>query len=130
MCSNIIELFYYRPFSNSQQCCYDHNGHLLTGIGGGAPYSVYPNNWQSLLGKLERKLICNTCVSILGYMIHDIAPFYLCCYGKFKSCNRYYNLRPNDNCREWPNRPPPSKCNNNYYNTQIHGLIVLSIIMS
>ena len=39
-----------RSFSNSQQCCYDSNGLLLTGVGGGSAYSVYPNNWRSTIG--------------------------------------------------------------------------------
>ena len=39
-----------RSFSNSQQCCYDSNGQLLTGVGGGSAYSVYPNNWRSTIG--------------------------------------------------------------------------------
>ena len=41
-------------------------------------------------------------------MLNDISPFYLCCYGSYKSCQHYYDRRPNDNCAEWPRRPPPS----------------------
>ena len=40
-------------------------------------------------------------------MLNDIGPFYLCCYGTHKSCKHYYDRRPNDNCAEWPRRPPP-----------------------
>lgn len=40
-------------------------------------------------------------------MLNDIAPFYLCCYGAYKSCKHYYDRRPNDNCADWPQRPPP-----------------------
>jgi hypothetical protein len=75
-------------YSSSQQCCYDSYGRLLTGIGGGRVYKVYPNNWPSIIGHLAR----------------DVTPFYLCCYGYFKACNRYYARRPNDNCLGWPGR--------------------------
>lgn len=34
----------------SQQCCYDKNGNLLTGVGGGTAYSVYPKDWKSFIG--------------------------------------------------------------------------------
>ncbi|XP_019860164.1 PREDICTED: deleted in malignant brain tumors 1 protein-like [Amphimedon queenslandica] len=47
-------------FSSSQQCCYDEQSNLITGIGGGAPYSVYPNNWESFI----------------GHVVSDIIPFY------------------------------------------------------
>jgi deleted-in-malignant-brain-tumors protein 1 len=80
-------------FSSSQQCCYDINGQLLTGIGGGSAYRVYPNNWRSFLGHLQ----------------YDVIPFFLCCEGLFKACNRFYNRRPNDNCEDWPQRPPPAR---------------------
>ena len=47
----IFFLFTYSLYSPSQQCCYNTDGNLLTGVGGGSAYSVYPNNWISLLGK-------------------------------------------------------------------------------
>uniref|UniRef100_A0A1X7ULL6 Deleted in malignant brain tumors 1 protein n=1 Tax=Amphimedon queenslandica TaxID=400682 RepID=A0A1X7ULL6_AMPQE len=75
-------------YSSSQQCCYDDRGRLLTGIGGGRMYRVYPNDW----------------VSIIGHLRFDVTPFYLCCSGFFKACNRYYTKRPNDNCMDWPDR--------------------------
>ena len=46
-----------RSFSSSQQCCYDSNGYLLTGAGGSTAYSVYPNNWKSLIGIITIEFI-------------------------------------------------------------------------
>ena len=45
----------------------------------------------------------------LYYIFNDIAPHYLCCDGKyFSGCSsRYYDHRPNDNCEDYPQRPPP-----------------------
>ena len=42
-------------------------------------------------------------------MVSDMTPFYLCCWGVFRSCNYYYARRPSDNCIDWPERPPPGK---------------------
>uniref|UniRef100_A0A1X7T7Q6 Uncharacterized protein n=1 Tax=Amphimedon queenslandica TaxID=400682 RepID=A0A1X7T7Q6_AMPQE len=46
---------------------------------------------------------------IIGHILNDIGPFYLCCYGSYKSCKHYYDRRPNDNCADWPQRPPPAQ---------------------
>ena len=40
----------------------------------------------------------------IGHLRFDVTPFYLCCSGFFKACNRYYSKRPNDNCMDWPDR--------------------------
>lgn len=46
----------------------------------------------------------------VGHMDNDMLPFYYCCTGEvFKSCNYFYDRRPNDNCEDWPERPPPGK---------------------
>ena len=42
-------------------------------------------------------------------MVYDMTPYYLCCWGVFRSCNYYYARRPSDDCRDWPQRPPPGK---------------------
>ena len=47
-------------------------------------------------------------VLYIAYFVHDVVPHYLCCDGKyFSGCDLYYEKRPNDNCSEYPARPPP-----------------------
>lgn len=47
----------------------------------------------------------------IGHLANDVLPFFSCCWGAFKSCKHYYDRRPNDDCSEWPNRPPPGNIN-------------------
>ena len=95
-----------RSYSPSQQCCYDNSGQLITGIGGGSTYRVYPNNWKSLLGMYLIPFIV-LLILCIGHLRYDVGPFFLCCSGLFKACNKYYDRRPNDDCADWPRRPPP-----------------------
>ena len=52
---------------SSQQCCYDFFGNLITGVGGGAAYQVYPKDWKSTL-------------SIIGFLYKylEIVHYVLC----------------------------------------------------
>ena len=49
--SLLFQLYYlYCSYSLSQQCCFGRNDNPLTGTDGGSAYSVYLNNWKSILG--------------------------------------------------------------------------------
>ena len=41
-----------RSSGPSQQCCYDKESNIITGVGGGSAYRVYPSNFQSAIGTL------------------------------------------------------------------------------
>ena len=47
---NYCNMYFCSSYSPSQKCCYDSSGNVLTGTDGGNAYSVYPNNWESLIG--------------------------------------------------------------------------------
>ena len=41
-----------RSFGPSQQCCYDEESNIITGVGGGSAYRVYPSNLDSAIGTM------------------------------------------------------------------------------
>ena len=41
-----------RLFGPSQQCCYDKEGNIITGVGGGSAYQVYPSNFDTTIGTM------------------------------------------------------------------------------
>ena len=97
----------YRNFGPGQQCCFDSNGDIIVGPpGGGTADLVAPTDWQSTI----------------AHFAFDVVPYFLCCTGHFKNCNRYYNKRQSDDCSDWPERPPPGTHNsyicvqNKHYN--------------
>ena len=45
--------------------------------------------------------------TFIGHALYDIAPYWLCCRGSFSACGKYYDRRPNDDCSDYPERPPP-----------------------
>ena len=110
--------------SSSQQCCYDENGNIVTGTGGGSTYKTYPIDfisYQSMcfVFALFDHLVLIYRFIIVDYLCEDAAPFFLCCTGLFSACNRYYHRRPNDDCSDYPERFPPGTIVVNYCHFQI-----------
>ena len=103
-----------RSFGPSQQCCYDKEGSIITGVGGGSAYQVYPSNLKSAIGTMtcvfNKEIILLSNYNFIGHALHDIVPYLLCCKTIFFACGKYYDRRPNDDCSDYPERPPPGVC--------------------
>jgi len=74
--------------TSEQECCYDSNGHLITGPPGGGSIKKAPED-----------------VSV-QHFTENTRPFLLCCAGVRSSCNRYYKMRPSDNGSRFEPRSP------------------------
>ena len=96
---------FYSPYSG-QKCCYDTNGHLLTGPHSGSTPDSGGGNW-------------------FVHQTQDILPQIHCCKAAHSNCSQFYALRPSDNCKNFnPDLPGKQRIilvcvqhNLNYYNT-------------
>ena len=71
----------------NQECCYDKNGYLSSGLYGGHQLRNVPNSFFKL-------------ITWLDYFNDNIAPYIGCCITSNNpvDCNKYYMNRPSSNC--------------------------------